>query len=204
MMLGVEVFEDAYRKLASRYAGLTSDVYLVPSKQMSEHTDLLDICKVRYDEKLYFNDDAADLEKYGIEGAGGITINFLLAGRGHSAVFVNENCMPEGTREDLVWLWRYNSLHHELMHALDFKKQKNFNTSNRTMDLVGAEVFADQKTLLHLKSLSSNGFMKIALQSYASNVKTMGEKGGIRTDIYNRLIKKIDCKTIDYWSTMEI
>lgn len=202
-MVGVEVFESAYKKLASRYAGITSDIYLIPPSQMSR-TDLLDICKINYDEKLYFNDDKADLEKYGMEGAGGITVNFLSAGRGYSAIFINENCMPEGTRADLVWLWRYNSLHHELMHALDFKKQKNFNTSARTMDLVGAEVFADQKTLLHLKALSSNEFMKIALQLYASNVKTMGEKGGIRAEIYNRLIKKIDCKTIDYWSTMQI
>lgn len=203
-MLGVEVFEDAYNKLARRFEGLTSDVYLVPPRQMSEHTDLLDLCEVRYDEKLYFNDDSADLKNYGVEGAGGITINFLLNGRGRSAVFINENCLPESTREDLVWLWRYNSLHHELMHALDFNKQKNFNTAKRTMDLVGAEVFADHKTLMHLKSMSSNGFMKIALQSYASNSMVMGAKGGIRTEIYNRLVKKIDSKTIEHWATMEI
>lgn len=203
-MLAVETFEDAYNKLASRFEGLTSDVYLVPSGQMSERADLLDLCKVRYDEKLFFNDDTADLNSYGIEGAGGITINFLLDGRGRSAVFINENCLPEGTREDLVWLWRYNSLHHELMHALDFSKQKNFNISRRTMDLVGAEVFADQKTLLHLNTLSSNGFMKIALQQYALNAISMGKKGGIRTDIYNRLIKKIDSRTIDHWANMEI
>lgn len=203
-MIAVQVFEAAYRKLAIRYAGVTSEIRLIPPQQMIEHADLLDSCNIEYDEKLYFNDDAADLEKYGIENAGGITINFLLAGRGCSAIFINENCMPEGMREDLVWLWRYNSLHHELMHALDFRKQKNFNTPARTIDLVGAEAFADQKTLLHLKSLSNNDFMKIALRCYASNVKTMGEKGGIRTDIYNRLIKKIDYKTIDYWSTMSI
>lgn len=203
-MLGVEFFEAAYHELANRYTGLTRDVYLVPPGQMKEGTDLLDLCKVDYDEKLYFNDDTADLKNYGMEGAGGVTINFLLAGRGRSAVFINENCLPEGTQEDLVWLWRYNSLHHELMHALDFSKQKNFNTSRRKMDLVSAEVFADQKTLLHLKSLSSNGFMKIALQEYALNAKSMGEKGGIRTDIYNRLTKKIDSKTIDYWASMEI
>ena len=89
------------------------------------------------------------------------------------------------------------------MHALDFSKQKNFNTSQRTMDLVGAEVFADQKTLLHLKSLSANGFMRIALQQYARNVKTMGQKGGIRGDIYNRLTRKVDEKSIDYWASME-
>ena len=203
-MLGVEVFEGAYTKLKNRFSGLTSDVYLVPPNQMSERTDLLDIFNVRYDEKLYFNDDSADLKTYGIEGAGGITINFLLSGMGRSAVFINEKCLPEGTQEDLVWLWRYNSLHHELMHALDFSKQKNFNTARRTMDLVGAEVFADHKTLMHLKSLSSNGFMKIALQLYAVNSKVMGEKGGIRTEIYDRLVKKIGSQTIDYWATMKI
>lgn len=203
-MLGVEVFEGAYTKLKNRFGGLTSDVYLVPPNQMSERTDLLDIFNVRYDEKLYFNDDSADLKTYGIEGAGGITINFLLSGMGRSAVFINENCLPEGTQEDLVWLWRYNSLHHELMHALDFSKQKNFNTARRTMDLVGAEVFADHKTLMHLKSLSSNGFMKIALQSYAVNSKVMGEKSGIRTEIYDRLVKKIGSQNIDYWATMKI
>ncbi len=203
-MQGIEFFEDAYKKLVSRFTGLTSDIYLVPPKQMGDATDLLNICKVEYDEKLYFNDDKADLKNYGIEGAGGITINFLRAGKGRSAVFINENCLPEGTREDLVWLWRYNALHHELMHALDFNKQKNFNTARRTMDLVGAEVFADHKTLMHLKSKSSNGFMKIALQSYASNSRVMGAKGGIRTEIYNRLVKKIDSKTIEHWATMEI
>ena len=203
-MLGVEVFEGAYTKLKNRFGGLTSDVYLVPPNQMSERTDLLDIFNVRYDEKLYFNDDSADLKTYGIEGAGGITINFLLSGMGRSAVFINENCLPEGTQEDLAWLWRYNSLHHELMHALDFSKQKNFNAARRTMDLVGAEVFADHKTLMHLKSLSSNGFMKIALQSYAVNSKVMGEKGGIRTEIYDRLVKKIGSQNIDYWATMKI
>jgi len=203
-MLGIEVYEEAYKKLANRFAGLTSDVYLVPSEQMNERNDLLDICKVDYDEKLYFNDDSADLKTYGIEGAGGITINFLLSGIGCSAIFINENCLPEGTREDLIWLWRYNSLHHELMHALDFNKQKNFNIARRTMDLVGAEVFADYKTLMHLKSMSSNGFMKIALQSYASNSIVMGAKGGIRTEIYNRLIKKIGSKNIEHWATMKI
>ncbi|MCJ8207274.1 hypothetical protein [Pseudomonas sp. RGM2987] len=203
-MLGVEVFKGAYQKLACRFAGLTSDVYLVPPSQMNERTDLLGAFKVEYDEKLYFNDDAADMENYGIEGAGGITINFLLAGKGRSAIFINENCLQEGEREDLIWLWRYNSLHHELMHALDFSKQKNFNTERRTMDLVGAEVFADYKTLLHLKSMSSNGFMKIALQSYASNAKVIGAKGGIRTEIYNRLVRKIGSNTIDHWATMKI
>jgi hypothetical protein len=203
-MLGVEVFENAFNGLAKRYAGLTQDVYLVPADHMSERTDLLDICRVNHDEKLYFNDDTADLNGYDLKGAAGVTINFLLSGVGRSAVFVNENCLSQDAREDLVWLWRYNSLHHELMHALDFSKQKNFNTSCRTMDLVGAEVFADQKTLLHLKSMSSNGVMKIALQQYAQNAQTMGRKGGIRTDIYQRLIKKIDSKTLDHWASMEI
>ncbi|MCF7532057.1 hypothetical protein [Pseudomonas petrae] len=203
-MRGVEVFQNAYDSLVKRYAGLTQDVFLVPPDHMSADTDLLDLCGVRYDEKLYFNDAKADLKGYDLSGAGGITINFLLSGVGRSAVFVNENCLQTDTREDLIWLWRYNALHHELMHALDFGKQKNFNTSLRTMDLVGAEVFADQKTLLHLKSMSSDGYMKVALQQYAQNAQTMGRKGGIRTDIYNRLLKKIDSKTLDYWASMEI
>jgi len=202
-MLGAEVFETAYHQLASRYAGLTHDVYLIPPDKMNEGTDLLDLCRIHYDEKLYFNDNTADLKNYGMEGAGGVTINFLLSGRGRSAIFINENCLPPDSCEGAVWLWRYNSLHHELMHALDFSKQKNFNTSQRTMDLVGAEVFADQKTLLHLKSMSSNGFMRIALQQYARNVKTMGQKGGIRADIYNRLTRKVDEKSIEYWASME-
>ncbi|PAM79739.1 hypothetical protein CES87_28800 [Pseudomonas sp. ERMR1:02] len=90
------------------------------------------------------------------------------------------------------------------MHALDFNKQKNFNTARRTLDLVGAEVFADHKTLMHLKSKSSCGFMKIALQQYAINTQSMGEKGGIRSDIYARLTRKIDSKTIGHWATMKI
>lgn len=203
-MLGVEVFKTAYHELSKRYAGLTSDVYLVPPDQMNEGTDLLDLYKVEFDEKLFFNDESADLKNYNLEGAGGLTVNFLLAGKGRSAVFINENALEEGTQEDLVWLWRYNSLHHELMHALDLNRQKNFNTAQRTMDLVGAEVFADQKTLLHLKSRTSNGFMKIALQQYANNAITMSKRGGIRSEIYNRLIKKIDHKTIEYWSSMDI
>jgi len=203
-MLGVEIFENAYNGLIKRYAGLTQDVFLVPTDHMSTDTDLLDLYGVRYDEKLYFKDSKADVKSYDLNGAGGVTINFLLSGIGRSAVFINENCFSNDTREDLVWLWRYNALHHELMHALDFSKQKNFNTSRRTVDLVGAEVFADQKTLLHLKSLSSNGYMKIALQQYAQNAQTMGKKGGIRTDIYNRLLKKIDRKTLDHWASMEI
>lgn len=203
-MLGVEVFETAYHELANRYTGLTDDVYLVPSDQMKEGTDLLDLYKVEFDEKLFFNDEAADLKNYGLGSAGGVTINFLLAGKGRSAVFINENAMAEGTQEDLVWLWRYNSLHHELMHALDLNKQKNFNIAQRTMDLVGAEVFADQKTLLHLKTKSSNDFMKIALKLYASNSISMGEKGGIRSEIYEHLTKKIDRKTIEYWAPMDI
>ncbi|MGG3796547.1 hypothetical protein ABEU86_20125 [Pseudomonas paraversuta] len=203
-MLGVEVFEAAYHELANRYAGLTNDVYLVPSDQMKEGTDLLDLYKVEFDEKLFFNDESADLKNYGLEGAGGVTINFLLTGKGRSAVFINENALEEGSREDLVWLWRYNSLHHELMHALDFNRQKNFNTTRRTMDLVGAEAFADQKTLLHLKAKSSNDFMKIALQQYAINAISMGTKGGIRSEIYERLIKKIDRKNIEYWASMDI
>ena len=203
-MTGVEVFEKAYKDLADRYQSLTKDVYLVPADQMKGCSDLLDLCQVEYDEKLYFNDDSADLETYGRGETGGLTINFLLKGKGSSAVFINENCLPEGTSEDVIWLWRYNSLHHELMHALDFNKQKNFNTAHRTLDIVGAEVFADHKTLMHLKSKSSCGFMRIALQSYASNVQSMGEKGGIRSDIYTRLTKKVDSKTINYWATMEI
>ncbi|MCL8299252.1 hypothetical protein [Pseudomonas mosselii] len=202
-MLAADFFETAYRELASRYAGLTRDVYLVPPEKMNEGTDLLNLCGVHYDEKLYFNDETADLKSYGMEQAGGLTINFLLGGRGRSAVFINENCLPPDSHEGAVWLWRYNSLHHELMHALDFSKQKNFNTSKRTMDLVGAEVFADQKTLLHLKSLNSNDFMRVALQQYARNVKTMGQKGGIRADIYNRLTRKVDEKSIDYWASIE-
>ncbi len=202
-MLATEVFETAYHDLASRYAGLTRDVYFVPPDKMNEGTDLLDLCEINYDEKLYFNDDTADMQNYGMEGAGGVTINFLLDGKGRSAIFINENCLPPDSDEGAIWLWKYNSLHHELMHALDFSKQKNFNTSQRTMDLVGAEVFADQKTLLHLKSLSANGFMRIALQQYARNVKTMGQKGGIRGDIYNRLTRKVDEKSIDYWASME-
>ena len=202
--MGVEVFENAFHDLRMRFSGLTKDVYVVPREHMKEDADLLGLWGVEHDEKLYFNDQKSDLSGYGINDAGGVTINFLLGGKGRSAIFINESCMPEGTREDLVWLWRYNSLHHELMHALDFNKQKNFNTPNRTMDLVAAEVFADQRTMLHLKSKMSNGFMKIALQQYAQNAQTMGEKGGIRTAIFEQLAKKIDKKTIDYWATMEI
>lgn len=203
-MLGVDVFETAYHELAGRYESLTKEVYLVPADKMRGCSDLLGLCQVEYDEKLYFNDESADLESYGRGDAGGVTINFLLRGKGRSAVFINENCLPDGTREDLVWLWRYNSLHHELMHALDFNKQKNFNTARRTLDLVGAEAFADHKTLIHLKSKSSCGFMKIALQQYAINAQSMSKKGGIKSDIYARLTRKIDRKTIDYWATMEI
>ncbi|AVF55455.1 hypothetical protein AL527_09920 [Pseudomonas fulva] len=202
-MLGADFFEAAYDELAGRYAGLTRDVYLVPPEKMNEGTDLLDLCGVQYDEKLYFNDDTADLKNYGMEGAGGVTVNFLLDGRGRSAIFINENCLPPDSHEGAVRLWRYNSLHHELMHALDFSKQKNFKTSQRKMDLVGAEVFADYKTLLHLKGLSSNDFMRISLQQYARNVITMGQKGGIRTDIYNRLTRKVDAKSIDHWASLE-
>lgn len=133
-----------------------------------------------------------------------MTINYLIAGKGRSAVFINENALEEGASEDSVWLWRYNSLHHELMHALDFNRQKSFDTARRTMDLVGAEAFADQKTLLHLKAKSSNDFMKIALQQYAINSISMGAKGGIRSEIYDRLTKKIDRKTIEYWASMDI
>lgn len=203
-MLGVEVFETAFNELRNQYAGLTKDVYFVSPQQMSQATDLLDICKVSYDEKLVFNENTADVSGYSTEGAGGVTINFLFAGKGRSAVFVNENCLPEGTREDVVWLWRYNSLHHELMHALDFSKQKNFNTSLRSIDLVGAEAFADYKTLMHLKSKTSNKYMKVALQQYAACVVSKGSKGSIQTEIYNRLLRKIDSKTINYWATMEI
>lgn len=203
-MLGVEVFETAYHELAKRYAGLTRDVYLVPPDQMKEGTELLDLYRVEFDEKLFFNDESADLKNYGLESAGGVTINFLLAGKGRSAVFINENALGEGLQEDVVWLWRYNSLHHELMHALDLNKQKNFNIARRKMDLVRAEVFADQKTLLHLKAKISNGFMKAALKSYASNTISMGEKGGIRSEIYEQLTKKIDRKTIEYWAAMGI
>ena len=203
-MLGVEVFESAYNELTKRYAGLTQDVYLVPPRQMKEGTDLLQLYEVIFDEKLLFNDEAVSLDNYGMEGAGGVTINFLASGKGRSAVFINENALGEDAREDLVWLWRYNSLHHELMHALDFNRQKNFDTARRTMDLVGAEAFADQKTLLHLKARSSNGFMKIALQQYANNAISMGVRGGIRSEIYDRLTKKIDRKTIEYWASMKI
>ncbi|MCW8278907.1 hypothetical protein IMF27_28150 [Pseudomonas sp. PCH199] len=80
-MLGVEVFETAYHELASRYESLTKDVYLVPADQMRECSDLLGLCQVEYDEKLYFNDESADIEIYGRGDAGGVTINFLLKGK---------------------------------------------------------------------------------------------------------------------------
>lgn len=70
-MLGVKVFETAYHELASRYAGLTKDVYLVPPDKMNEGTDLLDLYKVEFDEKLFFNDESADLKSYDMESAGG-------------------------------------------------------------------------------------------------------------------------------------
>lgn len=202
-MLGVEVFQKAYTDLAHRYSGLTSDIYLVPPEKMSEGIDLLDCYQVEFDEKLLFQDESTSLDGYGMEGAGGVTINFLRKGEGRSAIFINENALEKGTREDLVWLWRYNSLHHELMHALDFSKQKNFDTPRRTMDLVAAEAFADQKTLLHLKSKSSNGYMKIALQQYALNTMSVGSRGGIRSEIFQRLLLKIDRKTLEYWAFMD-
>ncbi len=75
-MMGVEVFESAFNELRARFAGLTKDVYLVPREQMKEETDLLRLCGVEYDEKLYFNDQAADLATYRTSDAGGVTINF--------------------------------------------------------------------------------------------------------------------------------
>ncbi|WP_442109156.1 hypothetical protein [Pseudomonas sp. NUPR-001] len=206
-MDGAQFFKEQYEGLANRYVGLTSDIYLVPPEIIGDGSDLLERYKVEFDEKLYFEDSAIEFEspsEYGAGGAGGYTINFLKSGKGCSAVFINENALTPDAAENIKWLWRYNALHHELMHALDFNRQKNFNTAERTMDLVGAEAFADFKTLQHLSSKLSNGFMKIALKEYASNSITMNERGGIRSKIYERLTKKIDAKTIEHWASISI
>jgi hypothetical protein len=202
-MGAAEYFLQNFNILKQRYAGLTKEIHIVTQDIMSSDENLLDACGVRYDTKMVFDDPSIDeiqQSDYGRKELGGLTIGFVRDGTHHSAIFINNDVAKESESDKAMWLWRYNALHHELMHALDISKQKNFNTTNMTMDLVAAEAFADIKTLKHLNA-SRHPFMGVALKQYANNILTVRDKGPIRARIFDRIIKNISYETLKYWTS---
>lgn len=202
-MDAAEYFLLNFEALKQRYAGLTKEIHIVTQDIMSSDEGLLGACGVRYDTKLVFDDPSIDEiqpSDYGTKELGGVTIGFVRDGTRHSAIFINNDVIKESDSEKAMWMWRYNSLHHELMHALDISKLKNFNTTNMTMDLVGAEAFADIKTIKHLNA-SRHPFMGVALKQYASNILSVRDHGPIRARIFDRIIKNISYKSLEYWAS---
>lgn len=145
---------------------------------------------IKYDSVLRFTDDSikslAD-GGYTMATAGGYTVNFLLNETPQSAIFLDS--APYGfsaqNEESLYWAIQIMFLYHELMHAKDLKTERNFNLSERRVDLIKAEIYADVSTLRffvkHLKS-GTNVFRDL----YAAGIL-----GRAKTPIYTRILNGI-------------
>ncbi|OQR30237.1 hypothetical protein BWR59_16890 [Pseudomonas sp. Bc-h] len=195
-------FKDSFHDLKTKFQGLTNEIHLVSKATMAGETCLLTACNIRHDEKLFFKDPelgTIDPLDYGTRNAAGVMIGFTREGIRQSAVFINDQLLEE-KHDGLEWMWRYNSLHHELMHALDLSKQKNFNVTTMTIDLVAAEAFADTKTIKHLHS-SKNAYHNFALWQYAKNVVSVRNHGPIRSKIFDNITKTVGAKNLEYWAS---
>ena len=198
-----EYFSDRFETLKNKYSSLTRHIHLVSRQDMGSELGLLNVCGVEHDTKLAFTDSAiGDISPsdYGTQNAGGVTIAFMYAGVRRSAIFINDEMIEGDDNQGISWLWRYCSLHHELMHALDQSKQKNFKYLDMTVDLIGAEAFADTKTLKHLQS-GSHPYMGFALGQYAKNILSVRDNGPIRAGIFNRITGIIGVKSLNYWAS---
>lgn len=202
-------YEIEFIKLKSHFKELTENIITIPHTKEIEGKELLTEYKIPHDEILIFTDRNLTLsspDEYSVKKAGGITINYLQNEKPNTVIFINDNVLEleAGTGEKLRWLWMHNALYHELMHAIDFKHQLNFNTKNRTINLRSAEAYADYKTLKYLHSKSTNEFMKAARNMYAQNTVSQGKKGGLRSDIYNLVTNKIGANTIEKWASKSL
>jgi hypothetical protein len=198
-----DYFSDRFDALKNRYSGLTGHIHLVSRQDMDSDSGLLNLCGIEHDKKLSFTDSAiGDISPtdYGTQNAGGLTIAFTQDGARQSAIFINDEMIDGENHSGISWLWRYCSLHHELMHALDQSKQKNFDYYRMTVDLIGAEAFADTKTLKHLQS-GNHPYMGFALGQYAKNILSVRDNGPVRAGIFCRIVAIVGAKSLDYWAS---
>lgn len=202
MAAAADYFKPKFEKLIKDFSNITKEIHLIPNNLKSD--DLLNHCKVQHDKRLIFTDPALN-ENPSLEESdlvtGGLTIGFSHNKANKSAIFINESILGE-PETDINWVWRYNALYHELMHALDIMKQKNFNLSKMTVDLVAAEAFADIKTLKHLES-DQHHYMGFALKQYAENILSNRSRSPFREKIFDRITKSISFKKIELWTSEE-
>ena len=199
-MSAAEYFKPRFEALKHNFASVTKHVHLVPSAMLSG--DLLKTCNIEHDEKLIFKDltlEGISMSDNKTLDTGGLTVGFLHQGNHKSAIFINKSIIDEPD-SDLNWVWRYNALHHELMHALDMMKQKNFNRLAMTVDLIAAEAFADIKTLKHL-SADQHPYMGFALREYSRNILFNRDASPFRSKIYDKIIMSISAKSIEAWTS---
>jgi hypothetical protein len=145
---------------------------------------------IKYDSILRFTDDSikslAD-GGYTMATAGGYTINFLLDETPQSAIFLDSAPYGFNQHDDEVIFWAIQIifLYHELMHAKDLKTEKNFNLSERKVDLIKSEIYADVSTLrFFVKHQKSGG-------EVFRNLYAAGILGRTKTSIYTRIFNGV-------------
>ncbi|WP_325919333.1 hypothetical protein [Pseudomonas frederiksbergensis] len=145
---------------------------------------------IKYDSILRFTDNSikslAD-GGYTMASADGYTVNFLLDDAPQSAIFLGST--PSGISqedsESLFWTLQILFVYHELMHAKDLKIEKNFSLSDRKVDLVKAEIYADISTLRFFAKHQKSG------ADVFRNLYAAGILGRAKTPIYTRIFNGI-------------
>ncbi|MBI6915818.1 hypothetical protein [Pseudomonas juntendi] len=162
---------------------------------------------IEFDSILRFKDQSIQsLEGngYTMVNAGGFATNYVRNGTVGTAVFLGQE--PAGVTEaeapNIYWALQTILLHHELMHAKDLYLQKNFDSSDMSVNLVKAEIYADVATLRFFEKHKKSGGDTYR-NLYAAGI--VGREGtGIYKQIFKGITKSFPEAQLRAWASMSV
>nr|WP_313134294.1 hypothetical protein [Pseudomonas juntendi] len=155
--------KDIFYAISNFYPELNVSIRFISKQSFSKtpEENLLE-AGIEFDSILRFKDQSIQsLEGngYTMVNAGGFATNYVRNGTVGTAVFLGQE--PAGVTEaeapNIYWALQTILLHHELMHAKDLYLQKNFDSSDMSVNLVKAEIYADVATLRFFEKHKKSG-----------------------------------------------
>lgn len=209
-------FEELFVSTKNSCLGLpVENVYLVDLEQYNKYSieELFTKLGIEFDELLYwqFESDEALVKDYVcFNNIKGWASYYIQGGVYKSVIFVMDNpdyeidgvidvCDEDEEEIEFKFLLKYLALIHELGHIDDFNKGINFNLSERKINLIEAEAYADVFALKLLKDKKSL-FLQYAKKIMSKGILDRSFKEGFYSEVHNHIKKEILESELREWS----
>ena len=200
--------KDIFYAISNFYPELNVSIRFISKQSFSKtpEENLLE-AGIEFDSILRFKDQSIQsLEDngYTMVNAGGFATNYVRNGTVGTAVFLGQE--PAGVTEaeapNIYWALQTILLHHELMHAKDLYLQKNFDSSDMSVNLVKAEIYADVATLRFFEKHKKSGGDTYR-NLYAAGILGR-ESTGIYKQIFKGITKSFPEVQLRAWASMSV